>query len=138
MLHKTLGVFAGLFAVLFVPLGLAPVTSWMIIPAHFTFTLLTVAGMSLAGLSGRKNAVPWWLWGYLVATALASFGLELGASARSSGVGYWIISWTGMLLWAWIPISLSFIFGPLANYRHRRLSRKSVKERKDSTGPSSH
>ena len=125
---RLLGMFGGLFALLLVPLALAPHTSWLLLPGHLLFSLVTIGGTLQQGFEGRPRGAQAWGALYVAVSIGIAIALETGAGARESW--YWMAPWSILLLWAWIP-AICIVFGSwIGEVRRNRLSQYAVRKRK--------
>jgi hypothetical protein len=118
-MERLLVLFAGLLAVLLVPLGLSGPTAMMVPAVHLGFALVVCAGATLEGVDGRPGPTRWWSIAYLVATLAMVVALEIGTlahGARSS----WSVPWAFLLVWGWIPPLVVAAAGALGRLRERR------------------
>jgi len=129
-LRRLTAIFGGLFGILLIPLGLAGPTAWLLIPAHFGFTLIAAGGAAIEGLTGHAERARLWGLFYLVSTLAMAGTLELAATARGSSDFYWMAPWFGALLWGWIPPVVSGVAGTFGEERARNMTRRAVQRRK--------
>jgi len=123
-------IFGGLFGVLLIPLGLSGPTAWLLIPAHFGFTVIAAAGAAIEGLSGHAERARLWGLFYLIATLAMAGVLELAAEIRGHSTTYWLAPWLGALFWGWIPPVVSGVAGSFGEERARNMVRRTVQRRK--------
>jgi hypothetical protein len=125
---RLLAGFGGLFALVLVPLALAPNVIWMVIPGHLIFSIIVTLGALQQGFDGRRRGAQAWGGLYLVTSLAIAWAMDSGAYSRNSG--YWMVPWALLLTWGWIPavaISVGVSVGPA---RRRRLNAKVVQRRK--------
>lgn len=124
-----LALFAALLGVLMVPLALASGTAWLLLPAHFFFTVLCSLGPILAALGGRPWRARLYGLGYLAATLAVVVSLSVGSEARE-GSWYWILPWAGGLIWAWFPPVIAAGCAYLAGLRREQRTGSVVRRRR--------
>ena len=127
---RLLAIFAGLLAVLLVPLALGGPTTLLLLPAHLGLSLVVSTGAALDGLDGHAERARRWGFFYLLATLAMVVALEVGAGVRGKSLGYWGVSWAVMLLWGWAPPVISGFSGMVGAARGRRLVRSTVRRRR--------
>jgi hypothetical protein len=125
-------IFGGLIGVLLIPLGLSGPTAWLLIPAHFGFTVVATTGAVIEGLLGHAERARLWGLFYLVTTLAMAGTLELATLVRGDSIVYWVAPWLGALLWGWIPPVVSGVAGVFGEERARNLVRRSVQRRRRS------
>lgn len=128
---RLLAIFAGLLAVLLVPLALGGPTTLLLLPAHLGLALVVSTGAALDGLDGYPERARRWGFFYLLATLAMVLALEVGAGVRGKALGYWGVPWAVMLLWGWIPPVVSGFAGMVGAARERRLVKRAVRRRRD-------
>ncbi len=121
-------ILGALIGLLLVPLALVSPTWLLLLPAHLLFTLLALAATVAEGLAGRAERARQWGFGHLVATIAMIGALELGA--RVDGSRWWLIPWVLVLLWGWLPITVSGVAGWAGDEIRGRRSARAVKRRK--------
>jgi hypothetical protein len=94
-------IFGGLTGLLLPFLALVAPTAWLLLPAHLLFSGLVCLASIGEGLSSRPERARRWGLGYLVSTLLAIGAFDLGA--RVADRAYWLVPWTILLAWGWIP-----------------------------------
>ena len=123
---------AALIGVLLVPLALAAPTSFVLIPAHLSLTLLTLVAIGADTFHGRPGRVLAWPVLYVGASVAMVVALEAGFSVRTAG---WytltpVFPWVVTLTWVWTVPLAGLVGYELARMRRRRLSRIAVARRK--------
>ena len=123
---------ASLVGLLLVPLGLAAPTSFVLLPAHLFFTVLTLVAVCSDAFLGRPGRVMVWTALYVVASLAMVVSLEVGFSVRPEG---WyaltpIVPWAGAVIWGWVVPVAGVIGFEIARLRRRRLSKIAVARRR--------
>lgn len=125
-------IFGGLIGVLLVPLGLSGPTAWLLIPAHFGFTVVATLGAATEGLLGHAERARLWGLFYLVTTLAMAGTLEVATMARGDTLVYWVAPWLAALLWGWVPPVVSGIAGMFGEERARNMLKRSIRHRRRS------
>ncbi|MBN2797789.1 MAG: hypothetical protein JXX28_01460 [Deltaproteobacteria bacterium] len=114
---RLLGSLAALLALSLVPMGLTPVTAWLVLPAHAALSLMILLGALLAGLRGAGDTAR--RWG--LASLLTTLALVAAMDLASEGAGWWAGPFAALSLWAWIPPVFGGVMGALGDLRSGRL-----------------
>ena len=120
--------FGILFALALVPIALAPNVVWMVIPGHFIFSLIVTLGAAQQGFAGQGRGVSGWGVLYVVTSIAIAASMSFGEDARISW--YWMVPWTFMLLWGWVPAVTILAASMFAPVRRRRLNFRAIRSRK--------
>jgi hypothetical protein len=125
-MERLLVLFAGLLAVLLVPLGLSGPTAMMVPAVHLGFALVICAGATLEGVDGHPERARWWSITYLAATLAMVVALEVGAFVHGARPS-WTLPWSFLLVWGWIPPLVVAAAASLGRLRERRHARNGVR-----------
>jgi hypothetical protein len=127
--RRSLAIAGGLCALLLLPLGLSPVTAWLLLPGHLLLSALTVGGALTEGLAGYPERARRWGALYLVASFGMAASLEVGAAAHHGGFLYWGAPYTMALLWGWIPPVIAGFSGPVGQARRKAAVARALRRR---------
>ena len=128
---RLLGGFGFVLGALLIPLALAPNIIWLVLPGHIVFSELVCTGAFIAGFQGNAMAVRLWGGFYALISVGLALTMDLGSSARESW--YWMIPWTILLMWGWIPAVVVTGSLWLAPIRARRLDAVAISKRRRQT-----
>lgn len=124
---RALALATGLLGLLLPLLALAPVTAWLLLPAHLSFTLGLVALLSSAAIGGRPAAVQRWvLWFVLVTLGC---GAALHWTNWADGGWWWALPFLAIVAWSGLVPAAAWVAGPFARRRRYVLARGAARRR---------
>lgn len=128
-MQALLGVIAALLGSVLVPLALAGGTAWLVVPGHLMLAAACTGGAVLAGLGGRPGRARAFGGGYLLASLAMVAALGLGSDVRG-GSWYWMVPWSLVLCWGWVPPVVAGAMAFVGTSRRRSRTRSVVRRRR--------
>lgn len=127
-MHRLAVAAGGILGLLLVPLAMSTATSWLVLPAHLLMCMVGTTDLVSQALRGRGDrARAWGVW-ILLATLGAGGSLQLSSWA---GEGWsWMLPWSGLLCWAWVPPVLAVVLGRMGDGVSALRSQAAVRRRR--------